>query len=67
MNQQPEQPQAVTPLEAFVILMSSFFFSIMPQFFVMSLTPEAEEIDFSGTALKVSLLISGLILWALPV
>lgn len=66
MNQQPDQPQALTPLEAFVILMSSFFFSIMPQFFVMSLTPEAEEIDFSGTALKVSLLISGLILWVLP-
>lgn len=55
-----------TPLQALLVILGSFFFSIIPQFMVISAFPGMEEGNFDPLGLKLSLVAGELFLIVVP-
>jgi membrane protease YdiL (CAAX protease family) len=55
-----------TPFQALMIILAGFFFSIIPQLFVVILFPGPEEGTFDPLGLKVSLIVGELCLAVVP-
>ena len=54
-----EEPRSILPLEAGIIILCSFFFTIIPEIFIISLSPEAIETGELGSFLSKLILVVG--------
>jgi membrane protease YdiL (CAAX protease family) len=63
---EPEKITTPTPFQALMIILAGFFFSIIPQLFVVILFPGPEEGTFDPLGLKISLVVGELCLAAVP-
>ena len=69
MEQQFEQQEPITPKpsEAVLVIIASFFFSLIPQFFFFSMFTDLENLTLDSLTIKVSLLIGELSLIIVPI